>query len=398
MATQAIRMTSCCSSVNAFQSAAKLIWSTKLPDDRHRNLFDALFSVLPCDAAVLLTLSGDTLIPAAAEGFRSDLLGRCFNLTEHPRLRAFLNAKGPIAFEQDAAPLSSFDGMLEGDLLIRMEMGAPLRAGEKTIGVLVIDIGQTRMVDRFDVHQFSLFATLAAANLQTAELVRSLTSSARKKGMLSKHLMEQAHRRGGGDLLGQSPVMKRLKREIQIVADADLIVLITGETGTGKELVARSIHAQSARSEEPLIYVNCAALPESIAESELFGHMRGAYTGADANRIGRFELADKGTLFLDEIGELPISGQPKLLRAIQSGEIQRLGSDKNARTSASSRPRTEISKTRSRLKDFESISITESTCIPSKSHPFGNDGRTSVFSPDTFWSRRAFDWEQVPCD
>jgi anaerobic nitric oxide reductase transcription regulator len=124
--------------------------------------------------------------------------------------------------------------------------------------------------------------------------------------------------------------MKQLRQEIQIVADADLIVLITGETGTGKELVARSVHAQSSRADEPLIYVNCAALPESIAESELFGHMKGAYTGADQNRVGKFELADGGTLFLDEIGELPLSVQPKILRAIQSGEIQRLGSDKNA--------------------------------------------------------------------
>jgi anaerobic nitric oxide reductase transcription regulator len=105
-------------------------------------------------------------------------------------------------------------------------------------------------------------------------------------------------------------------------------VLITGETGVGKEVVARSIHAASPRSDEPLIYVNCAALPESIAESELFGHVRGAFTGATEHRAGKFEVADGGTLFLDEIGELPLSIQPKLLRALQSGEIQRVGSDK----------------------------------------------------------------------
>src|SRR5690606_3357005 len=98
--------------------------------------------------------------------------------------------------------------------------------------------------------------------------------------------------------------------------------------GVGKELVARSIHLHSKRADEPLIYVNCAALPETIVESELFGHLRGAYTGATADRAGKFEIADTGTLFLDEIGELPLSVQPKLLRVLQEGEIQRVGSDK----------------------------------------------------------------------
>jgi anaerobic nitric oxide reductase transcription regulator len=104
-------------------------------------------------------------------------------------------------------------------------------------------------------------------------------------------------------------------------------VLLQGETGVGKEVAARAIHARSARRDAPLIYVNCAALPESIAESELFGHTRGAFTGATDVRAGKFEAADRGTLFLDEIGELPLSIQPKLLRAVQSGEIQRVGAD-----------------------------------------------------------------------
>jgi anaerobic nitric oxide reductase transcription regulator len=105
-------------------------------------------------------------------------------------------------------------------------------------------------------------------------------------------------------------------------------VLITGETGVGKELVARAVHNASERRAEPMLYVNCAALPETLADSELFGHMRGAFTGASSDRAGKFEVASGGTLFLDEIGELPLSVQPKLLRAIQQGDIQRVGSDK----------------------------------------------------------------------
>ena len=112
------------------------------------------------------------------------------------------------------------------------------------------------------------------------------------------------------------------------MAGSDLAVLVTGETGVGKELVARRIHDASPRADEALIHVNCAALPITIAESELFGHVAGAFTGASRDRAGKFEVADGGTLFLDEIGELPLELQPKLLRALQQGEIQRVGSDR----------------------------------------------------------------------
>src|SRR5688572_2063174 len=113
-----------------------------------------------------------------------------------------------------------------------------------------------------------------------------------------------------------------------MVAGSDITVLLTGETGVGKELVARHIHAASRRAREPLIHVNCAALPESVAESELFGHVAGAFTGALRDRAGKFEVASGATLFLDEVGELALSVQPKLLRALQQGELQRVGSDR----------------------------------------------------------------------
>jgi anaerobic nitric oxide reductase transcription regulator len=122
--------------------------------------------------------------------------------------------------------------------------------------------------------------------------------------------------------------MEHLRREIDLVAASDFTVMVLGETGVGKELVVRAIHAASARRDGPMLYLNCAALPEMLAETELFGHIKGAFTGASRDRAGKFELADKGTLFLDEVGELPPSIQAKLLRAIQEGEIQRVGSDK----------------------------------------------------------------------
>jgi anaerobic nitric oxide reductase transcription regulator len=132
----------------------------------------------------------------------------------------------------------------------------------------------------------------------------------------------------GSEIIGTSPVIRRLRREIEIVAGSDFSVLIHGETGTGKELVARAVHATSGRRNEPIIYVNCAALPETLAEAELFGHVRGSFTGAASDRPGKFEVADGGTLFLDEVGELPLTVQPKLLRVLQEGDIARVGADR----------------------------------------------------------------------
>ncbi len=128
-----------------------------------------------------------------------------------------------------------------------------------------------------------------------------------------------------GNMIGESPAFKSVLRSIQIVAPTDATVMINGETGTGKELVARSLHELSPRANQSFIKVNCAAIPANLLESELFGHERGAFTGATAQRMGRFELAHRGTLFLDEIGEMPLELQSKLLRAIQEQEFERLG-------------------------------------------------------------------------
>ncbi len=129
------------------------------------------------------------------------------------------------------------------------------------------------------------------------------------------------------EMVGSSPAMERLMEMVALVAPTEATVLLTGESGTGKGMIARAIHAGSSRRDKPLVEVNCAAIPETLIESELFGHEKGAFTGADRMRRGRFSMADGGTLFLDEIGDLPLPMQAKLLRALQEGEIQRVGSD-----------------------------------------------------------------------
>ncbi len=127
------------------------------------------------------------------------------------------------------------------------------------------------------------------------------------------------------EIIGESTALKNILKQVETVAPTDSTVLIQGETGTGKELIARAIHDLSSRRERTFVKINCAAIPTGLLESELFGHERGAFTGAIAQKIGRFELADRGTLFLDEVGDIPLELQPKLLRVLQEQEFERLG-------------------------------------------------------------------------
>lgn len=160
------------------------------------------------------------------------------------------------------------------------------------------------------------------------DLDRMLQRVAEKRELMNKYLAvkrQLAHVEGNSQLVGESHPMQEVKTLISKVAPTQSTVLILGETGTGKELVARSLHEQSLRADMPFVAVNCGALPETLIESELFGHRRGAFTGADEHRVGLFEVADGGTLMLDEIGELPMSMQSKLLRVLESGEIRRVG-------------------------------------------------------------------------
>src|SRR6202167_5847629 len=149
--------------------------------------------------------------------------------------------------------------------------------------------------------------------------------------LVTSYFREQDCRERGHDqIIGDSPVLKSVLEKVECVASTDATVLVLGETGTGKELIAHAIHNLSARCGRPFIKLNCAAIPFDLLESELFGHEKGAFTGAIAQKLGRFELADKGTMFLDEVGDIPLGLQPKLLRVLQEREIERLGSTRTS--------------------------------------------------------------------
>jgi Nif-specific regulatory protein len=207
----------------------------------------------------------------------------------------------------------------------------PIKISDKVIGVLSVD----RVVLDQDVTlENELHFLEAVSNLisQVVEQRRRQTEQISALENENKELRQILENRGRPDqMIGNSNSMREVYRYIAQVAPSTTTVLIRGETGTGKELVARAIHQKSALREGPFIAVNCAALPESLLESELFGHEKGAFTGALSTRIGKFEAAQNGTLFLDEIGELSLSAQGRLLRAIQEKEFQRVGSMENIR-------------------------------------------------------------------
>lgn len=301
-------------------------------EERYQRLLAALRRVIPYDAAALHRLNGDELVPIAAVGLAKDAMGRRFRLKEHPRLAIICGSREPVVFPSDTKLPDPFDGLLEDDQggfkRIHACLGCPLWVGNELFGALTADAVDPHRFDGINPSFLSAVGALAAAEMRTTLLIEALEHSAQRLGLIARDLMRDVQIRQGTEIIGTTPVMEQLRREIELVARSDYTVLILGETGTGKELVARAVHAASQRRSEPMLYVNCAALPESLAESELFGHVRGAFTGATSDRAGKFEVANGGTLFLDEIGELPLSVQPKLLRAIQNGEIQRVGSDK----------------------------------------------------------------------
>jgi anaerobic nitric oxide reductase transcription regulator len=320
------------SDLQALLAIAADLTSSLAAQDRYDRLLAAVREVIPCDAASLMRLDGDELVPLASYGLAPEALGKRYLRREHPRLEMIVRSNEPVRFAPDSPLPDPFDGLLAADpsalRQIHACLGCPLHEAGEVVGVLTVDALEPGRFDRLDQEFLATLGALAGAALRTTALIEVSERLAEHRGLVVRELGREASRRSGGEILGNSAGIERVRQEIELVGRSDLTVLIQGETGVGKELCAHAIHAASRRSDQPLIMVNCAALPESVAESELFGHLRGAFTGAGSDRAGKFEVADGGTLLLDEVGELPPAVQPKLLRVLQSGELQRVGSDR----------------------------------------------------------------------
>jgi formate hydrogenlyase transcriptional activator len=225
---------------------------------------------------------------------------------------------------------TTFEIMQQG----RMESlcALPLVTGERCRGVLFFmaaEAGAYEHLQRGFLEQVAGAVAVALDDCLAHEEVRQLRDRLAAENVYLQEEIRQEH--NFGDFVGESPEMKRMLSRIDAVAPTSSTVLILGETGTGKELVARAIHDRSPRRGRPLVKVNCSALPAGLVESELFGHVKGAFTGAVTNRSGRFELADGGTIFLDEIGELPADTQVRLLRVLQEREFEPVGTNRTVR-------------------------------------------------------------------
>jgi formate hydrogenlyase transcriptional activator len=212
---------------------------------------------------------------------------------------------------------------------LRSFCDVPLILRNRVLGVLILGRNEENAFSPDDVEFMVQAAGQVAIAVENALAHRELTELkdklAEEKLYLEEEIRTEVDFEG---IVGQSPGLRHVLRMVETVGRTDTTVLLVGETGTGKERIARAIHDRSLRKDRTFVKLNCAAIPSGLLESELFGHERGAFTGAISQKIGRFELADQGTLFLDEVGDIPLELQPKLLRALQEREFERLGSTK----------------------------------------------------------------------
>lgn len=281
------------------------------------------------ELAVILRYDGqETLSVTKAAGPLADAMLTSYTISLKHRndLAAILEGKKPHLFSEWEEHIDTYADIINLPL-DHSCLVSPLVLGDDTVGLLTFD---HRMCNRFSpqiIDFIETISTLVAALLVQFDVSNELIE--RTERLLNeRNSLLASGSEAFSNLIGNSPQWIRVLDSIRLVAATEAPVLVLGETGTGKEEVARAIHRLSSRADRPFVPVNCSALSPSLAESELFGHEKGSFTGALALRKGRFELADKGTLFLDEVGDLPMELQPKLLRALSDGIFERVGGEK----------------------------------------------------------------------
>ncbi len=300
------------------------------PERTMEVVLEALRDLVEYELAVVLRLeTQDKLVVRKAVGplYTPRLEGHSISLAKRPDIARLLEHKEARLFGEHEAHIDTYYDILDlpdgHSCLV-----APLYIESTPIGLLTLD---HRACNRFTpsiVRFISTISRLISISIVQSDASSSLLETTRQLTEERNRLLDESSD-AFRDLVGVSAAWRRVLDAIRLVAVAEVPVLLTGETGTGKEQVARKIHQLSHRASAPFVAVNCSALVSSLAESELFGHEKGSFSGAVAMRRGRFELADGGTLFLDEIGDLPIELQPKLLRVLQDGKFERVGGERS---------------------------------------------------------------------
>ncbi len=303
---------------------------------------DSLFPVISghLGRAVPHEFAGVTIYDSEKNGMRAHVLaspqqaeivlaGETIPLDQSPAGQVFIACQTKTFYREDLAGMNSGFANRVLEAGIQSLCCIPLLTSKGVMGTLNIGRKENRGFSQADESLLGEIAKQVAIALENArayaEIERLKDRLAKEKTYLEEEIRSELNFE---EIIGESPVLKRALAQVKTVAPSDATVLILGETGTGKELIARAIHKMSQRKNNTFIKLNCAAIPTGLLESELFGHEKGAFTGAISQKIGRMELADQGTMFLDEVGDIPLELQPKLLRVLQDQEFERLGSSK----------------------------------------------------------------------
>jgi transcriptional regulator with GAF, ATPase, and Fis domain len=282
-------------------------------------LMDSIIEITNADKGFLVLMEGEQMDVKVARNLKRENIADALSQLSDSIVAKVVQTKEAVIVS-DAMNHEEFAGARSVmKLKLTSVICVPLLERGNLLGIIYV--GNDSVVDLFQqetLRALNVFAAQASLIISNALFLNELKVD-------NQRLSERLEALRFGEIIGSSPAMQEVFRKVEKVAATDISVLITGETGTGKELIAREIHRRSPRAGEPFVTINCGAIPENLLESELFGHVKGAFTGAVANKQGKFQAADGGTLFLDEIGEMPLNLQVKILRAIQERVVVRVG-------------------------------------------------------------------------
>ena len=282
-------------------------------------LMDAVIEITNADKGFLVLLEGDTIDVKVARNLNRENIADAVSQLSDSIIAKVVRSRKPVIVS-DAMRDDEFSAAKSVmQLKVSSVICVPLLDRGRLLGLIYVGNDSIRDLFQADTLRIlTVFSSQASLIVANALLLNELRVD-------NKRLSDRLEQYRFGEIVGTSPPMQQVFRKVEKIAATDISVLITGETGTGKELIAREIHNRSPRTGKPFITINCGAIPENLLESELFGHVKGAFTGAVANKQGKFQAADGGTLFLDEIGEMPVELQVKILRALQERIVYRVG-------------------------------------------------------------------------